>query len=190
MYEHGNFEPMIRSIYTIIFSVILMVLFTYAYGLTHTKYMMAMPLMFWWWHSCAFHTWSWSGRNIFCYLTHWGRDKMTVILQTPFSNTFFEWKYMNFVISIGPISNIPALVQKMDWRRPCDKPLSQPMMVKFTDAYIRHSASISLIIRQVYSTYTVIATVHNINWSYMYPSSSKDIGTRFEHGFVSQLPIS
>ena len=28
-----------------------------------------------------------------------------------------------------PISNIPALVQIMDWRRPGDKPLSEPMMV-------------------------------------------------------------
>ena len=28
----------------------------------------------------------------------------------------------------GPISNIPALVQIMAWRRPGDKPLSEPMM--------------------------------------------------------------
>ena len=30
----------------------------------------------------------------------------------------------------GPINNIPALVQVMAWRRPCDKPLSEPMMVR------------------------------------------------------------
>ena len=29
----------------------------------------------------------------------------------------------------GPISNIPALVRIMAWRRPDDKPLSEPMMV-------------------------------------------------------------
>ena len=29
----------------------------------------------------------------------------------------------------GPINNIPALVQMMAWRRPGDKPLSEPMMV-------------------------------------------------------------
>ena len=29
----------------------------------------------------------------------------------------------------GPIINIPALVQIMAWRRPGDKPLSEPMMV-------------------------------------------------------------
>ena len=29
----------------------------------------------------------------------------------------------------GPINNFPALVQLMGWRRPGDKPLSEPMMV-------------------------------------------------------------
>ena len=29
----------------------------------------------------------------------------------------------------GPINNIPAMVQIMAWRRPGDKPLSEPMMV-------------------------------------------------------------
>ena len=32
-------------------------------------------------------------------------------------------------VSKGPIHNIPALVQIMAWRRPGDKPLSEPMMV-------------------------------------------------------------
>ena len=32
----------------------------------------------------------------------------------------------------GPINNIPALVQVMAWRRPGDKPLSEPMMVNST----------------------------------------------------------
>ena len=30
----------------------------------------------------------------------------------------------------GPINNIPALVQIMAWRRPGDKPLSEPMMAR------------------------------------------------------------
>ena len=30
----------------------------------------------------------------------------------------------------GPINNIPALIQIMAWRRPGDKPLSGPMMVR------------------------------------------------------------
>ena len=29
----------------------------------------------------------------------------------------------------GPINNIPVLVQIMAWRRPGDKPLSEPMMI-------------------------------------------------------------
>ena len=33
------------------------------------------------------------------------------------------------VVSKDPINNIPALVQIMAWRRPGDKPLSEPMMV-------------------------------------------------------------
>ena len=33
-------------------------------------------------------------------------------------------------VSMGPINNIPALVQIMSWRRPGDKPLSEPMLVR------------------------------------------------------------
>ena len=43
----------------------------------------------------------------------------------------------------GPINNIPALVQIMARRRTGDKPLSEPMMTQFNDAYMRHSASIN-----------------------------------------------
>ena len=32
----------------------------------------------------------------------------------------------------GPVNNIPALVQIMAWRRPGDKPLSEPMTVSLT----------------------------------------------------------
>ena len=37
---------------------------------------------------------------------------------------------LKFVLK-GPINNIPALVQKLAWRRPGDKPLSEPMMVSW-----------------------------------------------------------
>ena len=43
----------------------------------------------------------------------------------------------------GPIDNDPALVKIMAWRRIGDKPLSEPMLALFTDAYMRHSASIN-----------------------------------------------
>ena len=37
-----------------------------------------------------------------------------------------------------PIDNKLALVQEMAWRRTGDKPLPEPMMTQFTDAYMRH----------------------------------------------------
>ena len=77
---------------------------------------------------------------VYCYtsaLTHWGRDKMDAISQTTVSSAFsymkmyelrlkFQWR----LFLKGPINNIPALVQIMAWRRPGDKPLSEPMMVR------------------------------------------------------------
>ena len=43
----------------------------------------------------------------------------------------------------GPINNIPALVQIMAWRQTGDKPLSEPMIVYLSDAYMGHSASMT-----------------------------------------------
>ena len=70
--------------------------------------------------------------------TPWGRNKMAAIFQTAFSNAFswmkmykfllrFHWSL--FLVPKGTINNIPALVRIMAWRRPGDKPLSEPMMV-------------------------------------------------------------
>ena len=44
---------------------------------------------------------------------------------------------LNFVPD-GPIDNKLALVQVMAWRRTGDKPLSEPMLNQFMDAYVRH----------------------------------------------------
>ena len=38
----------------------------------------------------------------------------------------------------GPIDDNPALIQIMAWRRIGDKPLPEPMLTRFTDAYMRH----------------------------------------------------
>ena len=57
-----------------------------------------------------------------------------------FPDDILKWIFLNkkVLISIeislkfvrrGPINNMPALVQKMAWRRPGDQPLSEPMMV-------------------------------------------------------------
>ena len=67
---------------------------------------------------------------------------MADIFQTTFSNAF-SWipiKISPKFIPKGPINNILALVQIMAWRRTGDKPLSEPMMTQFNDAYMRHSA--------------------------------------------------
>ena len=57
-----------------------------------------------------------------------------------FPDNIFKCIFMNEKFSIlsqislkfvrkDPISNIPALVRTMAWRRPGDKPLSEPMMI-------------------------------------------------------------
>ena len=57
-----------------------------------------------------------------------------------FADDIFKWIFLNENVQIsiraslkfvprGPINNIPALVQIMAWRRPGDKPLSEPMMI-------------------------------------------------------------
>ena len=38
----------------------------------------------------------------------------------------------------GPIDQKSVLVQVMAWRRTGDKPLSEPMLTQFTDAYMQH----------------------------------------------------
>ena len=43
----------------------------------------------------------------------------------------------------GLIDNMATLVQIMAWRRTSDKPLSEVMMVYFTDVYMRHLAPMS-----------------------------------------------
>ena len=61
---------------------------------------------------------------------------MAATFQTIFANAFLLNENVWILIKIslrfilkGPINNIPALVQIMAWRRPGDKPLSEPMMI-------------------------------------------------------------
>ena len=42
---------------------------------------------------------------------------------------------------MGPTDNKSVLVQVMAWRLTGAKPLSAPMTTQFTDAYMRHKAS-------------------------------------------------
>ena len=43
----------------------------------------------------------------------------------------------------SPIDNKSALVRVMAWRRTGDKPLPEPMMIQFTDAYMQHQGEMS-----------------------------------------------
>ena len=71
-------------------------------------------------------------------------DKMAAISQTTFSNafpwvkSFVFWFKFHWFVPKGPIDNKWALVQVMAWRRIGDKPLPEPMLIQFTDTYMRH----------------------------------------------------
>ena len=78
-------------------------------------------------------------------LTNLPLDKMTVISQTTISNAFLWMKSFCILITIslkfapkGSIDNNPALVDIVAWRRIGDKPLSNQMLTRFIDAYMRH----------------------------------------------------
>ena len=71
-------------------------------------------------------------------VNYWGQDKIDAILQTTFSNAFSwmenVWILLKISLKFVPkvwINNITALVQIMDWRRPGNEPLSEPVMVNF-----------------------------------------------------------
>ena len=68
------------------------------------------------------------------------------------------WISINISLKFVPkglINNIPALVQIMAWRRTGVKPLSEPMVTQFNDAYMRHSASMSQHYVGIMSNYNV-----------------------------------
>ena len=61
----------------------------------------------------------------------WGLGNMADIFKCIFVNeNVLIWIQISLkFVRKGPINNIPVLVQKMTWRRPGDKSLSEPMMV-------------------------------------------------------------
>ena len=78
-------------------------------------------------------------------LTHLPLDKMAAILADDiFKHIFFnENARISIKISLnffpsGPIDNKSALVQVMAWRLTGGKPLPEPMLNQFIDAYMRH----------------------------------------------------
>ena len=89
------------------------------------------------------HPWSHSGLNTLR-LRQNGRQ----ICRRHIQMHFLEWKFLNKIkialkfVHKGPINNIPVLVQIMAWCWPGDKPLFEPMIELFAEAYVHHSASI------------------------------------------------
>ena len=78
-------------------------------------------------------------------LTHLHPDKMAAILAGEIYKCVFlnenVWIAIKISLKFVPkvrISNNPALVQIMAWRWIGHKSLSEPMLVQFTDAYMRH----------------------------------------------------
>ena len=73
-------------------------------------------------------------------------DKMAAISANGIFKCIFMNEKFHILIRIslkflpkGPINtNIPALVQIMNWCQSGDKPLSEPMLTQFTDAYTWH----------------------------------------------------
>ena len=69
---------------------------------------------------------------------------MAAILADIYNSTFLNENHRIPIqislkyIPMSPIDNKAALVQVMAWRRTGDKPLSEPMMTRFSDAYMRH----------------------------------------------------
>ena len=78
--------------------------------------------------------------------THLPLDKVAAILADDIFKCIFLNENDRIPIQISlkfvprsPIDNKPALViQVMAWRRIGDKPLTEPMVVQFTDAYMQH----------------------------------------------------
>ena len=69
-----------------------------------------------------------------CWLTHWGGDKIAAISQNIFKCNFWNenaWISLEISLKFIPkdlLKNIPPLVQIMAWCRRCDIPLSEPMI--------------------------------------------------------------
>ena len=73
-------------------------------------------------------------------LWQYGRHFADDIFKSIFVNDNF-FIVINILLKFapkGPIDNNSALVQTMAWRRIGDKPLSEPVLIRFTDAYVWH----------------------------------------------------
>ena len=81
-------------------------------------------------------------------LTHWGLTQNSQRFPDGISKNIFLKENAQISIKISlkfvpkqPNTNIQALVRILAWRWSGDKPLSQPIMAYFDDAYMRRSDS-------------------------------------------------
>ena len=87
-----------------------------------------------------------------CCWTHWGWDKMAAILLIMFLKAFSWMKMYDFLWKV-PIDNIPALVQIMAWGPfRCQTIIwTNDGWFTHTDAYVRHSVSMSYTVCLLFS---------------------------------------
>ena len=104
-------------------------------------------------------------------LTHLPLDKKAAILADDMFNCIFLNINDEITIPISlkyvrrsPINNTWALVKKIAWRRTGDKPLPEPMMTQFIDAYVRHQGEMSYSIIMLEKFLTSANQKHRI-WS-------------------------
>ena len=83
-------------------------------------------------------------------LTHLSLNKMAVILANDILKYIFwnENDRISIQISLefvprSPIDNKAKVVQIMAWHRTGDKPLTEPMLTRFTDACKQHQGEMS-----------------------------------------------
>ena len=67
---------------------------------------------------------------------------------------------LKFPLSLFPINNIPAMVQIMAWRRPGDKPLSEPMQWW-------------LVYRRIYASLDHVELSELVQWNLSVTTTSK-----------------
>ena len=86
--------------------------------------------------------------NVIIMLTHWHRNKMDAILQTAFSNAFSWKKMLEFQIKLHwdmfLMAKKLSLVQIMDWQRPGNKSLPEPMPTHVCVQYVNLYVSTTL----------------------------------------------
>ena len=106
------------------------------------------------------------------YLIHWGLNTLRLRQNgRHFADDIFKCIFLNENVIIlikislkfvpnGPINNILALVQIMVWRRPGDKPLSEPMMIRLPQHIHYCDGIMGAMSSQITSLTILYSTVH------------------------------